>query len=196
MQMANWPSAGPPPYLRSPHDYDSTLASMTRSGALLDPAMTYWDARLSPTYPTVEVRVCDVTITAEEAALIAVLVRGLVAKALRRIDDGVLAPPLAQEVIRADLWRSARDGLRGRCAVPSGSRPDFHALDRLVAEVRPVLDAEDRGFVAQVARRLGRIGDGASRQRAALARAGRPEDVVAMLAEGVCPSRKRVPPCA
>jgi carboxylate-amine ligase len=184
MQMSNWPSAGPPPYLRSPAEYDSTLDTMTRAGALLDPAMAYWDIRLSPTYPTVEVRVCDVTVTAQEAALIAVLVRGLVARALRTDDS---APDVAQEVIRADLWRSARDGLRGRCAAPSGSPPQLHALDRLVAEVRPVLDDDDRDFVDRVTRLLGRVGDGASRQLAAYARAGRPEDVVTMLAEAAAP---------
>ncbi|GAA3438860.1 carboxylate-amine ligase [Kutzneria kofuensis] len=184
MQMSNWPSAGPPPYLRSLDEYDSTLDTMTRSGALLDPAMAYWDIRLSPTYPTVEIRVCDVTITAQEAALIAVLVRGLVALALLTDDD---APEVAQEVIRADLWLSARDGLRGRCAAPSGSPPEFHALDRLVAEVRPVLDDEDQDFVERVTRQLGRVGAGASRQLAAFARAGKPEDVVTMLAEATVP---------
>jgi carboxylate-amine ligase len=184
MQMSNWPSAGPPPLLRSPAEYDSTLDTMTRSGALLDPAMAYWDIRLSPTYPTVEIRVCDVMITADEAALIAVLVRGLVAVALRQ--DTV--PEVAQEVIRADLWLSGRDGLGGRCAAPSGSPPEFRPLDRLIAEVRPVLDDEDRTFVDRVSRRLARVGDGATRQRAAFARAGRVEDVVAMLADAVAPS--------
>jgi carboxylate-amine ligase len=195
LEMSNWPSAGPPPYLRSLDEHDSTLATMTRSGALLDPAMAYWDARLSPTYPTVEVRVCDVTITAEEAALIAVLVRGLVAVALRRIAEGAAAPEVPQEVIRADLWRSARDGLRGRCAAPSGSQPlpEFRALDRLVKQVRPALDEEDRDFVEGMTRRLARVGDGASRQRAALARGGRPEDVVAMLAEATVPREASLP---
>lgn len=182
MQMSNWPSAGPPPHLRSLAEYDSTLATMTRAGALLDPAMAYWDVRLSPTYPTVEVRVCDVTITPQEAALIAVLVRGLVALALRSGDD---APAVPQEVIRADLWLAGRDGLHGRCAAPSGSKPEFHALDRLVAEVRPVLTAEDRDFVDRMGRLLARIGDGAARQRAA----GDPLDAVAMLADAAVPAR-------
>ncbi|WP_232240671.1 glutamate--cysteine ligase [Kutzneria sp. 744] len=179
MQMSNWPSAGPPPLLRSPAEYDATLATMTRSGALLDPGMAYWDIRLSPTYPTVEIRVCDVMITTSEAALIAVLTRGLVATALRRDD----APEVAQEVVRADLWLAGRDGLRGRCAAPSGSPPASRVLDRLVAEVRPVLEDEDRDFVDRVTDRLAQVGDGATRQRAAFARAGRTEDVVAMLAE-------------
>jgi carboxylate-amine ligase len=117
-----------------------------------------------------------------------VLVRGLVASALR-LDA---APEVAQEVIRADLWLSGRDGLSGRCAAPSGSSPEFHALDRLVAEVRPVLDDEDRDFVDLVAPRLTRVGDGATRQRAAFARAGRVEDVVAMLAEATVPARRLV----
>jgi len=186
MQMSNWPSAGPPPLLRSPGEYDATLDAMTRSGALLDPAMAYWDIRLSPTYPTVEIRVCDVMITADEAALVAVLIRGLVARALQRDE----APEVAQEVIRADLWLSGRDGLRGRCAAPSGSPPQLHPLDRLLAEVRPVLDQEDRAFVHQVTGRLAEVGDGATRQRAAFAQAGRVEDVVAMLADAVVPRRE------
>jgi carboxylate-amine ligase len=184
--MSAWPSAGPPPYLESLDRYDATIDAMTRSGALLDPAMVYWAVRLSPRYPTIEVRVCDVAATAEEAALVGVLVRGLVVLALERIGRGEDVPRVPQDVVRADLWRAARDGLTGRCAAPSGgpTSPAVHVLHRLVREVRPVLTSEERGFVDSMVRLLlVRDGDGATRQRAALARSGSIKDVIAMLAE-------------
>jgi glutamate---cysteine ligase / carboxylate-amine ligase len=182
--MSAWPSAGPPPYLESLDRYDATIDGMARSGALLDPAMVYWAVRLSPQYPTVEVRVCDVAVTAEEAALVGVLVRGLVVLALERIGRGEDAPRVPQDVVRADLWRAARDGLTGECAAPSGSptSPTVRALHRLVGEVRPVLAPQEREFVDSMVRLLVREGDGATRQRAALARNGSTKDVIAMLA--------------
>ena len=58
--------------------YRALVADLLGTGVLLDEAMAYFDARLSARYPTVEVRVADVCLRAEDAVLIAALCRGLV----------------------------------------------------------------------------------------------------------------------
>lgn len=183
--MSQWPSGGPPPYFESLDHHDSAVDALARSGAVLDPATVYWDVRLSPRHPTLEVRVCDVVSTVEDAALIAVLVRSLAIAACQRIADGDRAIRVPHEILRADLWRAARDGLAGQCAAPAGGRlmPARVALCHLVDQIRPILRAMgEEEFVDSGVRRLLLGGDGAQRQRAAYRRQGNMRDVIDTLA--------------
>lgn len=61
---------------------------MCASGVLLDKGMAYFDARLSASYPTVEVRVADVCMDPADAVLVAALSRGLVETAAREWAEG------------------------------------------------------------------------------------------------------------
>jgi carboxylate-amine ligase len=181
-----WPTAGPPPYLDSLEQYESIVAGMLRAEAALDRKMVYWDVRPSEHQPTLELRVCDVAGTAEEAALYGTLVRALVGRTLRLITDGAPATRVPHEVLRAGMWRAARDGLEGQCPDPvTGQlRPVHQILRQLVDEIGPILrDTGEMSFVDSMVERLRGIGGGAARQRLAYARHGRLEDVVDMLAE-------------
>lgn len=179
---SRWPSSGPPPVFASLDEYEEIATAITRSGAMLDRAMIYWDLRLSEKQPTLEFRVCDVAATPEEAALVAALARALVSRAL---DGASELPPMPTEVLRANLWRAARDGLQGSCLHPLSGQltPVREQLAQLVSAVEPALRAaDDLEFVRAGLARLEEFGDGARRQRAAFARHGRLTDVVDMLA--------------
>ncbi|WP_091679955.1 carboxylate-amine ligase [Amycolatopsis marina] len=180
VRWALWPSAGPPPMFESVDHYDDSVGAMLRAEAMLDRDMVYWDIRLSEKQPTLEIRVSDVAATAGEAALLALVVRGLVALALRDIENRRAAPLLHLEVLRAFLWRAARDGLGGRCPNPlTGELVSGDALPALLADhLRPVLHGEDRSFVLTGLDTLRRSGGGAQRQRAAFAARHRLTDVV------------------
>lgn len=71
--------------------YRSLIAGYIASGVLLDEGMVDFDARLSRDHPTVEVRVADVCLYAEDAVLIAALVRGPVETAAKEWRQGI--PP-------------------------------------------------------------------------------------------------------
>jgi carboxylate-amine ligase len=176
---SRWPSAGPPPHQRGVDDYDRDVAGLLAAGAALDRAMVFWDIRLSERHPTVEIRIADVLPTVDEAATLAALVRGLAAQALHdRPADGS-AP--SQSVLRASLWRSARDGMAGHCVDPrTGTLVSaWQAVDGLVDGVRPWLRASgDEVLVAETLASLRTGGDGAQRQRAAAARRHQLTDVV------------------
>src|SRR3712207_7392783 len=70
----------------------STLFPYTTLFRSLDQGMVYFDARLSATWPTVEVRVADVALRVEDAVLLTGLVRGLVETAAREWRAGGPAP--------------------------------------------------------------------------------------------------------
>lgn len=177
-----WPSAGPPPRFASVDEYESLVEALARSGAIIDRGMIYWDVRLSAHAPTLEIRVADVAPSPEDAALLAVLVRGLAARALTeapRVDR------LTSEELRGRLWRASRDGLSGGCPRPTTGEvaPTWQLIDELFAHVEDELRASnDDEFVKDTLGGLRSTGCGADRQRAAFARRHRLGDVVDALA--------------
>lgn len=177
-----WPSAGAPPWFSSVEDYDAGTRVLRAAGAALDPGMVYWDVRLSARYPTVELRVCDVAATVDEAVLIAALVRAIAATAVA----GAPALPVPDLALRTAMWRAARDGLAGAGVEPltGGLVSAADRLRALVDWVRPALRAAgDEDLVADGVDRLLLDGTGAARQRRAFARRGSLADVVSLLVE-------------
>jgi carboxylate-amine ligase len=175
-EWSRWPSAGPPPLFANVDEYESTVDSMLRSGALMDRAMIYWDIRLSERHPTLEFRISDVAVTPEHATLFATLVRGLVAHAL---DTTAPPPQLPQAVLRANLWRASREGLSGSTLHPVTGEltPVQSQVDDLVELLAPMLGADLELVKAGIAD-LREHGTGAARQRAAYQRRGELKDVV------------------
>jgi carboxylate-amine ligase len=180
---ARWPTSGPPPYLDSEEHYERIVHGLLRSGAAADRGMIYWDIRPSEHQPTVEIRVFDTAGTAAEATLHGVLVRTLVAEALERIDRGQRAEAVPHDVLKANLWRAAREGLDGRCADPGTGelRPVHDILTELAS--RCTGGRSEADFATGVLETLRHNGCGATRQRAALRRAGRWNDVLSMLVD-------------
>ena len=84
-----WPSSGPTEPFGTAQAYRETVEQMVGTGTLLDAGMVYFNARLSERYPTIEVRIADVCLRAEDAVLIAALVRALVETEARAWRDGM-----------------------------------------------------------------------------------------------------------
>ncbi|MET7769393.1 glutamate--cysteine ligase [Nocardia sp. NPDC005366] len=168
---ARWPSAGPPPYLRSAADYDDVVARLVENGQILDTAMVYWDVRLSSHLPTVEIRVSDVPATVEETALLASLVRALVITSVAAVDSGRLSAPVDLAYLRAACRRAARDGLSGPQFHPATrySAPTPGSIAHLLSYIRPTLEQSgDYEFTRSALATVLRDGNGAVRQREAL----------------------------
>ncbi|MFE5729601.1 glutamate--cysteine ligase [Streptomyces sp. NPDC056528] len=175
---SRWPSAGPPPLLRSAAHYEESVRCLVASGAALDPAMLYWYARPSRHVPTVEVRIADVLPGIEETVAYALLVRALVAHARGQTEQGIPPPPVDQEVLVAACWQAAKEGTSGLLLDLHGKRapaatPVTGQIDSLRAVVGPHLLADDeRKRVERWLDLLVREGNGAERQRAARRRTG------------------------
>ncbi|MEV0687272.1 glutamate--cysteine ligase [Nocardia sp. NPDC050378] len=166
-----WPSAGPPPYFSSLDEYEAIVAMMLASGSILDNKMVYWDIRLSESFPTVEVRVSDVPATAEESALLAALIRGIVSTGLDAIARDEPATAVPSEVLRAAYWNAAHSGFFGDGLDPIEGRvlPHRELLAELIERIGPALrEAGDLEFVTGAVAALTERGNGAFRQMRAL----------------------------
>ena len=167
--QSRWPTAVPPAVWPDAAAYDTAVRRLIGQGAALDERSVYFWARLSPRYPTVEVRVADVCLDAGTAVLLAGLTRALVATALAEARRGTpaAAPPARQ--VTAALAAAARHGLAGAGVDPfTGQAVDAPALrSRLLDHVYPALsDHGDTQIITRLLHRLDDRGTGADRQRA------------------------------
>jgi glutamate---cysteine ligase / carboxylate-amine ligase len=172
-EWKRWPTSGPTGVFGSLAAYEDLVRALVASGSALDERMLYFDARLSATWPTVEVRVADVCLDVEDVVLVAALARALVTTALR--DAHAAAPAVPVEVLRSASWVASRHGTSGPLLDPVElrSRPAEQVLTRLQAHVRDALDdAGDTALVGEGLDRVLRQGTGAAVQRAALDRGG------------------------
>lgn len=182
---SRWPTANPPLDWPDATAYAASVDGAVRRGEALDATGVYFYARLSPKYPTVEIRVADVGLTAEDAVLLAGLTRALVVTILAEARAGVAPRPVRTALVVASLTAAARGGYPGHGIDPwTGQVLPQHVLaGRLLEYVRPALEAN--GDFATIERQLAavRAGEtGAARQRALFADAGSPAALVAKLA--------------
>jgi len=170
---SRWPTATPPAAWPDAAAYDTAIRRLIRCGAALDERNVYFLARLSPRYPTIEVRVADVCLDAGTAVLAAGLIRALVTTALAEARRGTPVPAAPARQVTAALAAAARHGLAGPGIDPVTGQPASAAAlrARLLEHVAPALAGHgDTETVTRLLRRLDDRGTGVGRQRALFTR--------------------------
>ncbi|MEU0369728.1 glutamate--cysteine ligase [Streptomyces sp. NPDC006283] len=177
-----WPSAGPVELFGSADRYHEQVRAMVGTGALRDEGMIYFDARLSHSYPTVEIRVADVGLDPSTPVLVATLVRGLVETAAREWRAGTPPVPHGVGLLRLASWRAGRSGLDEQLIHPLTMcpRPAGEVVRALLDHVRDALDASgDTARAEEGVAWLLAAGNGATFQRDVMKQTGSLRDVVA-----------------
>jgi carboxylate-amine ligase len=177
-----WPTAGAAQQFGDVATYRSVASSMIGWGGALDTGMLYFDVRLSERFPTVEVRVADVTTDVEDVALLALLTRALVSTAARDPHP----PAWRGDLMRVAGWRAARFGLGHDLVHPTAARltPVREVVDATVEHARDALrESGDLERVTGSFERLLARGTGATRQRSVFESEGDLAAVVSDLAD-------------
>jgi carboxylate-amine ligase len=181
-----WPTATVPPRTRDAMEYDAAVADRIAAGDALDSRSIYYFARLSPRYPTVEIRIADTAPTVDEAVLLAGLCRALVMTAMTEAASDRPYLDLPEALVQNSLDGAARLGLDALLVDPLTGRSSRGGvvLDRLIAQVTPALEAAgDRAVVSSLLADRLRRRSGAARQRALWRRLDREEFVTALSVE-------------
>ena len=171
---SRWPTARAPAVWPDAASYDATVRRLIATGAALDERSVYILARLSPRYPTVEVRVADVCLDAGTAVLLAGLTRALIATALAEARRGTPVAAAPAPRVAAALAAAARNGLTGTGIDPfTGQAIKARSLrTRLLDHVHSALsDRSDTETITALLHQLDDQGTGADRQRALFASA-------------------------
>jgi carboxylate-amine ligase len=164
-----WPTFGPPPRCADAAAYDERVAGLIATRAALDDRSVYFWARLSPRYPTVEIRIADTCLTVSGAVLLAGLCRAAVMTALSDHLAGRPVPATPDRLLVGGAYSAARRGLAAVVADPwrGGWTPVRAVLPDLMTSFGPALDAAgDRRTVETLLDAHVCRGSGSDRQRA------------------------------
>ena len=173
-----WSIQGIQPQFADGEDYRARLDTLLASDVVLDQGHIGWAARLSGRYPTLEVRIADAQLRAEDSVLLALLVRALVDASLQA---PATARPLLPEGLDLAFWQAAKHGMVGDQVDPGSRRtlPTGRLLEALLQLVGEALSRNgDTDFVHAGLQRLARHGNGAQRQRNSFQRGGLAQVVV------------------
>ena len=164
--MAGMPRSGMPGPVHSHADFEAIVRRYREVGAIRSASEIRWDIRPSASYPTLELRICDICPRIEDAIAIAALYGCLIRRLARRIEAGAPPPPASEESIEHSRWLAQRYGTLA--FLPAGDPPRLVDIEdsssELVAQLREDADAlrcrSDLDHIAHIIR----YGSSADRQ--------------------------------
>ena len=163
--MGALPRTSLPAPLASRADFDRLVGTFQRMKFIESASELWWDVRPSHTFPTVEMRICDVCPRIDDAVSIAALYACLVRRLLRLDRAGRLPPEPPTEIIAENRWLASRYGVLAFFGDEDGAgRVDVEeraaALVELLAD-----DARALGCETELRHVLDVIRDGAGADR-------------------------------
>lgn len=161
-----FPRTGIPEHFNSLAEYDGFIELLVKTKCIDNAKKIWWDIRVHPTYPTIEIRVCDVTLRADETIAIAALIQALVARLYQLHQMNCSFNCYSRTLINENKWRAGRYGIEGKL-IDFGVEEEKHCKD-LILEMLDFVDdvSGDLGSKTQLAyveKMLSR-GTGADRQ--------------------------------
>jgi carboxylate-amine ligase len=161
------PVAGMPYNFKNWQEYVTLVRSMYRAGSIERLKDMWWDLRSSPTYGTLEIRICDQPATFAEVMALAAFIHSL---ALWFQQDQSWLDEMPRPNIwrmRENKWRAMRYGLAADLVINNqgDTRPMVDDLKLWLERVRPFVDRYDyKGYMATLDKIIAR-GNSAQRQR-------------------------------
>lgn len=179
--LRRWTTSGSPPSFVDAADYDRRVNRLLGIGGTVDLGVIMWDIRLSEHLPTIEFRMADAQLHAETTLLVTALCRAFVTHALDapspRETAAAASADVPTELLSAAILHAAHSGMRRQVFDPLTTAlvPAGDCLTGLLRLLEGELaEAGDLDAATEAVARLLADGTGATRQRAAFDRGGRP----------------------
>lgn len=171
VRQLSWPTFGPPGSWTSTDAYDASVAELVDHGDALDLRSVYHLARLSPRYPTIEIRVADTCLDTADTAMLAGICRALVTVLASDIEAGRPDLPVSDPALRSALLAVAVHGRPPTTGPEEVTRAVV--VTRLLRTILPGIGSSaETDLVVAGLERVHRCGTGAQRQRRLLASTG------------------------
>jgi glutamate---cysteine ligase / carboxylate-amine ligase len=133
----SFPRCGIPDAFGSWRAWADYVELLVRTTSIVEFTQLWWSVRPHHAFGTVEVRICDAQMTAEEADGLTALITACVRRAAAEVDAGETPRDLPGRLIEENMWRAIRHGLDGRLldleAPIIEEFPAAETLDRLRA---------------------------------------------------------------
>ena len=145
------PRTGLPTVFDNWSEYERHVNILVQTGVIEDATKIWWDIRPSARYPTLEMRICDVATSIDDAIAIAALLQSLLHMLYRLRLGNQRWRQYSGMLIQENRWRAQRYGI-DEGLIDFGKRemhPYAALLEEMVELVRE--DAEELGCTAELA---------------------------------------------
>ncbi|MDO8680208.1 MAG: carboxylate-amine ligase [Acidobacteriota bacterium] len=161
-------------------DYESFVNLLVKTNSMDNAKKIWWDVRPHPFFSTVEVRICDIPMRADETLAIAALIQASMAKLYKLHSRNQGFRIYSRALIMENKWRAARYGLEGKL-IDFGQEKEVPARELMLEYldfVDDVLDELDSRSEVEYIHTMLERGCGAERQLKVFAETGDLKKVV------------------
>jgi len=161
-----FPRTNIPDYFPSWGEYENFIKLLIKTNCIDNAKKIWWDIRPHPFFNTIEFRVCDIPMRADETIALAALIQATVAKLYKLYAANQGFRLYRRALIMENKWRAARYGLDGKL-IDFGKQKEVPARDlvneylEFVDDVVDELDSrEELDYIHEIVAK----GSGADRQ--------------------------------
>ena len=137
-----FPRTNIPDYFPSVGEYDRFVNLLVKTGCIDNAKKIWWDIRPHPNFPTLEFRICDVPMRADETIAIAALIQATIAKLYKLYEANQGFRLYRRALIMENKWRALRYGLDGKL-IDFGKETEVPARDLIYEYLNFVDDVVD-----------------------------------------------------
>ncbi len=161
-----FPRTNIPDYFQSYSEYENFVNLLIKTNCIDNAKKIWWDLRPHPFFGTLEFRICDIPMRADETIALAALMQAVVVKLwkLHSVNTGFRL--YRRALIMENKWRASRYGLEGKL-IDFGRQTELPAKDlinELLLFVDDVLDELESRQEVNYIRQMMEMGPGAERQ--------------------------------
>ena len=163
-----FPRTGIPGVFDNLADYENYVNLLVKTKCIDNPKKIWWDIRIHPFFPTLEVRICDVPMTIDETISIAALIQAIVVKLYKLKTQNLNFITYHRALINENKWRASRYGLDGKM-IDFGKECEVETrllIEELLTFVDDVVDELGSRKDIENIRNIIKNGTGADRQLA------------------------------
>ncbi len=161
-----FPRTGIPDYFMSIGEYDNYVNLLVKTNCIDNAKKIWWDIRLHPFFPTIEFRICDIPMRADETIALTALMQAVVVKLYRLIRQNLGFRLYRRALIAENKFRASRYGINGKL-IDFGKReevPTTALIHELLEFVDDVIDDLDSREEINYVHKILEMGTGSDRQ--------------------------------
>src|SRR5579872_644940 len=148
-------------------EFDNFVKLLIKTGCIDTGKKIWWDIRPHPNFPTLEIRICDIPMRAEETVTLAALMQAIAAKLYKLRSKNLGFRSYRRALLMENKWRASRYGITGKL-VDFGremEKDESILILELIEFVDDVVDdLGSREYIEEGVTRILKNGTGADRQ--------------------------------
>ncbi len=137
-----FPRTNIPDTFQSYSEYENFVNLLVKTNCIDNAKKIWWDIRLHPNFPTLEVRICDMPLRADETIAITALIQATMAKLYKLHESNQSFRVYSRALLMENKWRAARYGLDGKL-IDFGKQTEVPVRDLIYEYLNFVDDVVD-----------------------------------------------------